>query len=1014
MKATLLLTFLAGTALAADFPALYNSERDQGGPMPAEEAARTMTLPPGFKATVFAAEPEVQNPIAMAWDARGRLWVAENYTYAESPKKLDLALRDRILIFEDGRGEGRFTSRKVFSDTVQTLTSIEPGRGGVWAMCPPQLLFIPDANGDDVPDGAPQVVLDGFKVPPANHHNFANGLRFGPDGWLYGRCGHSAPGAVGAPGTPEAERIPLHGSMWRYHTERKIFEALSTGTTNPWGHDWDDYGELFFINTVNGHLWHSIPGAHFEVTGGNAHTYSLIDQHADHWHFDTAQKWTQSRAGAANAYGGGHAHVGAMIYLGGRWPLEYRGDLFTFNMHGFRANREKLERSGSGYVGRHGQDFVTVADKWFRGIELSYGPDGNVFAPDWSDAGECHESNGVHRTSGRIYRIAYGETKAETGFDLAKLSESELVELHTDKNEWFVRQARLALANRAARGEKLGVAPSGLRALFKDGLHDWHKLRALSTLYAIGAADPPFLRAQLQHENEHVRAWAVRLLTDTWRLDTSESERPAKADAATTVAQCRELLPIFTTLVRGEKSALVRLALASTLQRLPVSLRVPLAAELVKRPEDGDDHNLPLMVWYGLIPVAEHDQASLAKLTPECHLRLTRRYIVRRLAEDLEKDPGPLNEVLSLAAASPSSAFKYDVLGGLSEALTGWRKAAKPTAWEAFAAPLAKSTETAAQDLVRDLNVLFGDGRALDAVKKIALDETAAIPVRKTALQTLIDSRAPDLREICEKLLEVSGINPIAARGLATFDDPAVAAALVKAYRKFRADDRPQLLAALVSRPSFAGPLLEAIAKGAIPRGDLTPFHARQIRGFNDLTLQRRLTDVWGDLREAAADKREIIAKLKQQLTPALLAKSDLSAGRAAFAQVCAACHKLYGEGGEVGPDLTGTGRANLDYLLENVVDPSAVVTADFRMTVVNMKDGRVLNGFVTAKTDRTLTLRTMTEKLTLERREVTALQELPQSLMPEGLLQAFTESQVRDLLAYLMHPSQVPLPPAP
>ncbi len=586
--------------------------------------------------------------------------------------------------------------------------------------------------------------------------------------------------------------------------------------------------------------------------------------------------------------GGGHAHVGAMIYLGDNWPAEYRGDLFTLNMHGFRANREKLERSGSGYVGRHGQDFVTVADTWFRGIELSYGPDGGVFVLDWSDTGECHESNGVHRTSGRIYRIAYGETKAETGFDLAKLSESELVELHTDKNEWFVRQARLALANRAARGEKLGVAPSGLRALFKDGLHDWHKLRALSTLYAIGAADPPFLRAQLQHENEHVRAWAVRLLTDAWRLDTSESERPAKADAATTVAQCRELLPIFTTLVRGEKSGLVRLALASTLQRLPVSLRVPLAAELVKRPEDGDDHNLPLMVWYGLIPVAEHDQASLAKLTPECHLPLTRRYIVRRLAEDLEKDPGPLNEVLSLAAASPSSAFKYDVLGGLSEALTGWRKAAKPTAWEAFAAPLAKSTETAAQDLVRDLNVVFGDGRALDAVKKIALDETAAIPVRKTALQTLIDSRAPDLREICEKLLEVSGINPIAARGLATFDDPAVAAALVKAYRKFRADDRPQLLAALVSRPSFAGPLLDAIAKGAIPRGDLTPFHARQIRGFNDLTLQRRLTEVWGDLREAAADKQEIIAKLKQQLTPALLAKSDLSAGRAAFAQVCA------------------------------------------------------------------------------------------------------------------------------
>ncbi len=424
MNKTLLLLLAPLSLGASEFPAPYNSEPDQSKPMAAAEAAAKMRLPPGFKATVFAAEPDVQNPIGMAWDARGRLWVAENYTYAERGKKFDLNLRDRILIFEDKDGDGHFDTRKVFTDEVQMLTSIEVGHGGVWVMCPPQLLFIPDRDRDDVPDGAPEVVLDGFTVPPENYHNFANGLRFGPDGWLYGRCGASSPGDIGVPGTPAEQRIPLRGTIWRYHPQRKTVEVLSSGCTNPWGHDWNEHGELFFINTVNGHLWHDFAGAHFvrpHTIDPNPRAYTLIDQHADHWHFDTAEGWSKSRAEKATALGGGHAHVGMMIYLGDNWPAEYRGHLFTLNLHGLRANQEILERSGSGYVGRHGADFFFCGDPWFRGMELSYGPDGGVVVLDWSDTGECHESTGVHRTSGRIYKITYGEPKRSEVGDLAKL-----------------------------------------------------------------------------------------------------------------------------------------------------------------------------------------------------------------------------------------------------------------------------------------------------------------------------------------------------------------------------------------------------------------------------------------------------------------------------------------------------------------------------------------------------------------------------------------------------------------
>jgi putative membrane-bound dehydrogenase-like protein len=690
-----LLAFATQAARAADFPAPFNSEPDtNSAALPAAQVASQMKLPPGFKATVFAAEPDVQNPIALAWDARGRLWVAENYTYAERTRKFELRLRDRVLIFEDKDGDGRFDSRKVFTDDVQMLTSVEVGRGGVWLMCPPQLVFIPTANGGDAPTGPAEVVLDGFTPPAENYHNYANGLRFGPDGWLYGRCGASAPGEIGTPGTPMDARIPLRGTMWRYHPTRKVFEALSSGCTNPWGHDWDAHGELFFINTVNGHLWHHITGAHYvrpHTIDPNPRTYALIDQHADHWHFDTASDWTKSRDGAADALGGGHAHIGMMIYQGDNWPAEYRGRLFTLNMHGRRANQEILERKGSGYVGRHGPDFFIATDKWFRGMELTYGPDGGVYVADWSDTGECHENNGVHRTSGRIYKITYGEPKRPAITDLTKLSVSELVGLHTHANEWFVRQARLQLIERAVKPADLTAATKKLRVLVAYDTNVVHQLRAMWSLYALGAADENLLLAQLRHGNEHVRAWAVRFLRDAWPIDTVMSARPLDPDTlkrapndsvATSFASqqvdiLRGVLASAATtnelrrVAREDSSPLVRLVLASTLQRLPVNQRPSLAAALVAHKEDASDHNLPALIWYGLIPVADAFPGELPKLANVCELPLTRRLIARRLAEDIEKQPAHVNALLLLAAAK-GEAFQSDILSGLADGLAGW------------------------------------------------------------------------------------------------------------------------------------------------------------------------------------------------------------------------------------------------------------------------------------------------------------------------------------------------------
>jgi len=491
---------------------------------------------------------------------------------------------------------------------------------------------------------------------------------------------------------------------------------------------------------------------------------------------------------------------------------------------------------------------------------------------------------------------------------------------------------------------------------------------------------------------------------------TPESQTP-KAEPEPNLPSTATLTDLVR-LAKADLSGLVRLVLGSTLQRLPTSQRAELAAALLGHKEDANDHNLPLLLWYGLIPVADTDPAALATLAANAELPLTRQLIARRLAEELEKNPGPLNQLLELAAARPA-AFQADILNGMAVGLTGWRQATKPPAWDALATKLGGSVDAALRERVRDLSVLFGDGRALDVVRKVALDQSAALSARKTALQTLIDNRASGLRQLCEQLIGEQFLNSVAARGLAGFDDPEVGVKLVKSYRQFHPSERGQLLSALVSRPAFAHALLDAVGAGRIPRADISPYHARQIRSLNDAALNGQLAQVWGELRDSSVDTQQLIARWKTQFTPAALEKANKSQGRSVFNTACAACHTLYGEGGKAGPDLTGGGRHNLDYLLENIVDPSAVVTADFRMSIVDLKDGRVLNGLVAAKTERTLTLRTMTETLTVERAEIAGLRDSTLSLMPEGLLEALTAEQARDLISYLMHNSQVALPGA-
>ena len=1102
MIAPVIIWLLLFTSLCAEFPTPTNNQRETMPLTPPEKTIGMMHLPPGFKATLFAHEPDVRQPIAMCWDEHGRLWIAENYTYSDGAERFDLKLKDRILIFEDTDNDGHFDKRTVFCDDLQMLTSIERGFGGVYALCPPNLLWIPTRN--DRPSGPPQILLDGFCTTAQSRHTLANGLKWGPDGWLYGRVGISSTSWVDVPGTLQEKRNPTAGGIWRYHPTRKIFEPYCHGTTNPWGMDWDEHGEMFFINTVIGHLWHGIQGAHYKRMHGEdpaSHIYGLIDQHADHYHWDTGKKWDETRdaKGLTDELGGGHAHTGLMIYQGTNFPKEYRGKVFTNNLHGHRVNVDRIEREGSGYVGKHEPDFMKTDDPWFRPVEIQYGPDGGVYILDWSDIGECHEQDGVHRTSGRIYKITYGDPVKPKETDMTKLSDEELVKLQLSDNEWLVRMARWELRERAFRGEDMGKLVTEIKGMLRvrnakknrKDLNTEQRLRSLFALLHISSADPqrafsydpwlfPSIEITLASGSEAEQIWAWKMLVDGFFLSAPGSERGPQeiSDVYTPYSQPHEVLWSLWAGMKGSgvptcgKSMAGRLQMATVLQMFDgrkmwaghldlenkaMSAKHLLAQGLLSHAEDATDHNLPLMYWYG---IRDLPPAELVKLVKDCRIPLVTQFIARRITEDIEKDSAPLNALLELASntgfqpVGPTgvppvaeiakngqdarSTHSQDgcatlILRGMTDALKGWRKAKKPAAWDKFAALIVRSAGTPARnekqggeaakkneadksvraplEMLRDLNVLFGDGRALNGVRAIALDENADIEARKSALATLVEAKSPDARKICEKLLTERSLAVTAVQGLATFDDPAIAEMIVKHWRIFYTNEHTAVIAALAARPGFAKVLLNHLGDGVIPRAEITPVIARQIRSFNDEALNKKLAEVWGEVHDSSEDKKSLIAALKTKLTPEFIAKGDPSQGRMLFNGICAACHKLYGKGGDIGPDLTGSGRHDAGYLIENIIDPSAVVAADFTMAVVTLIDGRVLNGIISEKTDHTVTIKMVGQKVTVDRNDVVKQEQLPISMMPEGQLNVLSDKQIADFFSYLMSSAQVPMP---
>jgi len=588
----------------------------QSGPFKPDEAPGKMTVPDGFKVKLFAGEPDIVQPMGFTFDDRGRLWVVECVSY---PQWLPPGQegRDRIVIFEDTDGDGKFRTKKVFADKLSNVSGLAVGHGGVWITALPSVAFIPDRNGDDVPDGPPEILLDGWDMKAK--HNVFNKPSWGPDGWLYGLNGILSNSKVGMPGTPDAERIPMNCGVWRLHPVTRKFEVVCTGTTNPWGLDWDEVGRGFITNCVIKHVFQVIPGAHYDRMFGEdksaPNLYGLIPSCADHIHW-AGGAWQDARGQEKHSEaGGGHAHVGAMIYLGDNWPDSYRGHLFTLNLHGHRMSHDVFEPKGSGVVAHHAKDFLMGNDPWFRGLDCQYGPDGGVFVTDWTDTGECHNYDKADKTNGRIYKVTYGDARP-VKIDLGAKGDSELVSLldsRGGRNAWFARHAQRLLQERAIAGTLDPAVRAGLLHPARPEADPLGDLRRLWTAHVTGALQEADVLAGLANPWEHYRAWTVTLELEDGRA------------SAKVLSRLEEL-------ATSDPSPVVRLALASGLQRLPVADRAGIAEALLGREEDKDDVQLPLMIWYGIEPLVSADRDRAVSLIGKTKIPQVRQYITRRLA----------------------------------------------------------------------------------------------------------------------------------------------------------------------------------------------------------------------------------------------------------------------------------------------------------------------------------------------------------------------------------------------
>ena len=951
-----------------------------------DEALKRFKMADGFEVQLFASEPDVRQPLTMTFDERGRMWVIQYLQYPNpaglTPVKVDRYLRtkydrrpkpppkgprgaDKITILEDTDGDGRVDRTKDFVTGLNLASALAIGNDGVYVGQAPYLLFYPDRDHDDVPDGDPEVLLTGFGLEDA--HAVVNAMQWGPDGWLYGTQGSTV--------TADIRGIGFQQGIWRYHPPTKRFELFCEGGGNTWGLDFDRAG-----NAIAGTNWgdavclHQVQGGYY-IKGFSKHgplhnpyTYGYFE-HAKH-----------------TGHIGGHVTCGGIVYQGDAYPQAFRGKYIAANLLSNAVYWHEFKPHGSTFETQFVGTLLETDDVWFRPIDCLTGPDGSVYVADWYDRRANHviPEDTWDKTNGRIWRIVYQPAKRAEPFDLRNRSSDELVDLLSHSNAHQRRMARRILS-----GRRDPAILSRLRKMIDDGGDDWLSLEALWAFYVSGGWNDDVALELLDHRSADVRVWTVRLIGDDSRALAPKVRRRLVQLAA------------------HEPSPSVRSQLACTAKRLPDGDSLAIVEQLLRRGDDTLDTYIPLLLWWAIEKQAVSGQERILAWLASSdvwQLPLVRATILERLARRYmapRSDAG-YRACAKLLSLAPSREDVKLLATAMEKEFTGRRLAEVPAP---LAEPLAKLwRENPSDPTITRLALGLGSTEAYDSAVARLTDPAESQNVRLTFIAAVGQAGEAGAVAHLLPLLDASQdgkVRSAALAALARFEDPAIADEVLARYKKFSSALRARAIGTLASRKPWSEALVAAVKTGAVDAKDVSVDQIRQMLAHQDAELARAIEAQWGKVRAATPGEKMAYVPVLGRVLKA--GKGDRTAGHALFVKHCAACHTLFGEGTKVGPDLTSADRKNRNALLLNLLDPSGYVRPEFVAQTAVLLDGRVLTGVVIASSAQEITLvDTKGQKTTVPRGDIDDIRPSAQSIMPERLLETLKPQEVRDLFSYL------------
>lgn len=967
-----------------------------------DEAVRQMTVADGFEVELVASEPLVRQPVCIEFDDRGRLWVIQYLQYPNpnglkrvkvdrySRTKYDRVPKppphgprgaDRITILEDTDGDGRIDRSRDFIDGLNLATGIAFGHRGVFVLNVPYLLFYPDEDRDDVPDREPEVLLTGFGMDDA--HSVANSLTWGPDGWLYGCQGSTV--------TANIRGIEFQQGVWRYHPPTEEFELFCEGGGNSWGLDFDNHGNLLYSTNYGGYvLLHGVQGGYFVKSFAkhgalhNPHAYGYFN-HAPH-----------------KGFRGGHVTVGGIAYQGDSFPDSFRGKYIAGDLLGHGVYWHDVEAHGSTFKTSHAGELLVANDTWFAPTDVTMGPDGAIYVADWHDARTAHPDPDAEwdRSNGRIYRIAAKGTMRAKPIDFAELSTGELLAAHNHQSQWYVRRARQELAHRRDKS-----VMSQLRDTALKSAKEVDALEALWSLNVIGGFDESIAMKLLDSEHPAVRSWTVRLLGDAKR------------------AVSEEMAHRLDDFAEQEPAVAVRQQLAATAARLPAHQAVPIINANINRDIDNDDPYLPLLWWWAVEKhsISGRDEVMRrfvrptlwsSKLGSQTLLtRLVRRYMAQGNAACIDS----VTELLQAAPTPADRAILWKPI------LEGWRESQnlKSLEWRQylgkhnFGKIVARSWEANPHDAeLLQLALVSLNAEAFTTALLAAGRAKTPVAQRVAILEMfaeVIEGEPPDLMYVLVDSDAPEPVRAAALRVMAKSQQGRLASTLIASHQRCELPGlRSKIRDVLLSRRDLALAWVQAVDSGDIPASSTPLAQIRRVAFFDDEQLDKLVLKHWGRLE--GASRGEKLAEVRRLNNDVRAAAGDASRGKLTFKQHCAACHQLFGEGTKLGPDLTTANRADRNFLLVSLVDPSSVIRKEFVNLVVEMTDGRILTGLPITRDDGGLTLvNAKNEKINIAAGDIDLVHESPVSMMPDDLYRKLKPQELRDLFAYLQSAGPAP-----